>query len=629
MAPAVSKPVSEDEILGLPKWVWAAIAGGVVTAGIAIYIFAGSDGETKKKPKAKKKPAAGVLSAEKKEPLAKEKTISSAKSTPSKAAKVTVEDAPEEEDLDKIQDPLEKALAAKNKGNKYFRGGRYELAIKCYSQAIECCPEGKKSDLSTFYQNRAAAYEQVDNDEAVVSDCTEALKNNSKYVKAMDRRARTLRKQAEILKKKEDIDKEGLEDIVAKLKTSLEDCTGVCILEGFQKQEPMILVDAILKELGRAEARLATTKRTPSLASNHFISQYFQSFAEDPILKKHSGNVNGATENGDATENGHQVGESDSLKELIKEEKFEKVIDHCSELIKSTEDKDARDLAQLLRGTFYILSKQQDLAMSDLGVLIEDDSANSKIRANALIKRASLFIQQCKDPVQDPLKAHADFSKAVEIDPDNSDIYHHRGQVHLLTEQIDNAADDFKKAVDLNPEFPVAYVQKLYTDYRRAVQKNDQELVKNVINLFKQAKEKFPKCVETYALFAQVLSDQSKFEQADELYQEALQVDPNNANLFVHRGLIHLQWKGDIEKAVELITKSLDVDDKCEFAYETLGTIEVQRGHLKKAIELFEKAIPLANTELEMGHLYGLRDAAIAQTTVSTRLGINLPGMLG
>ena len=96
--------------------------------------------------------------------------------------------------------------------------------------------------------------------------------------------------------------------------------------------------------------------------------------------------------------------ESDSLKELIKEEKFEKVIDHCSELIKSTEDKDARDLAQLLRGTFYILSKQQDLAMSDLGVLIEDDSANSKIRANALIKRASLFIQQCKDPVQDPLK---------------------------------------------------------------------------------------------------------------------------------------------------------------------------------------------------------------------------------
>ena len=96
--------------------------------------------------------------------------------------------------------------------------------------------------------------------------------------------------------------------------------------------------------------------------------------------------------------------DSDSLKELIDEEKFEKVIDHCSELIKSTENKDARDLSQLLRGTFYILSKQQDFAMSDLSSLIDDDSANPKIRTNALIKRASLYIQQCKDPVQDPLK---------------------------------------------------------------------------------------------------------------------------------------------------------------------------------------------------------------------------------
>ena len=53
----------------------------------------------------------------------------------------------------------------------------------------------------------------------------------------------------------------------------------------------------------------------------------------------------------------------------------------------------------------------------------------------------------------------------------------------------------------------------------------------------------------------QVLSDQSKFDQADDLYEEAMKVDPQNANLYVHRGLIQLQWKGDIVKAVELITK--------------------------------------------------------------------------
>ena len=49
-----------------------------------------------------------------------------------------------------------------NAGNKYFRGGRYELAIKCYSEAIEYCPTENSLDLSTFHQNRAAAYDQME-----------------------------------------------------------------------------------------------------------------------------------------------------------------------------------------------------------------------------------------------------------------------------------------------------------------------------------------------------------------------------------------------------------------------------------------------------------------------------------
>ena len=163
------------------------------------------------------------------------------------------------------------------------------------------------------------------------------------------------------------------------------------------------------------------------------------------------------------------------LKDLLTSEKFDEVIDACTETLKNSEDeKSTKDLALLLRGTFYVLRKQPKEALGDLVTIIEDDSCDVKIRANALIKRASLYIQQCKDPAEDPLKAMGDFKKAEEIDPNNADIYHHRGQVNLLTEQIDAAAADFKKAVDINPDFPVAYVQKLYTDYRQALQRNDQ-----------------------------------------------------------------------------------------------------------------------------------------------------------
>ena len=74
-------------------------------------------------------------------------------------------------------------------------------------------------------------------------------------------------------------------------------------------------------------------------------------------------------------------------------------------------------------------------------------------------------------------------------------------------------------------------MQKLYTDYRAALEKNDQERIKNVMNSFEQAVDKFPDCVETYALFAQVLCDQQNFEKADSYYEQAIKVDPSNANL--------------------------------------------------------------------------------------------------
>ena len=73
---------------------------------------------------------------------------------------VTMENA-DEDGVDEIADPLARAVALKNKGNKYFKGGRYSQAVKCYSEAIDNCPKENKSDLSTFYQNRAAAYEQM------------------------------------------------------------------------------------------------------------------------------------------------------------------------------------------------------------------------------------------------------------------------------------------------------------------------------------------------------------------------------------------------------------------------------------------------------------------------------------
>lgn len=206
-------------------------------------------------------------------------------------------------------------------------------------------------------------------------------------------------------------------------------------------------------------------------------------------------------------------------------------------------------------------------------------------------------------------------------------VYHQRGQVYVLLEKLEEALADFNRAVELAPNLCSAYVQKCYADYRSACQNANQVQIYNAIQATQRATEKFPNNIECYNILAQILTEQQQFDKADELFEKAIALQPTHASLYVHRGLLYLQWNGDINRALELLNKAIEIDEKCELAYETLGTIQVQRGLLENAIELFEKALKLCRSELEMVHIYSLRNAAIAQLNVARKLGLDLSAL--
>jgi len=256
-----------------PRWsVLALAAAGLLLGGAAAYYLSYGSQASQRGPKKKEDNATST---------------------------VKVEDLDSEEDLP--SDPLQLALAKKKKGNKYFKAGLYQQAILCYTEAIKSCPKDDKLDskdnLATFYQNRAAAYEQLGELNSVLADCGQALTSNPKYSKALERRARAGRALAE------KAGREGEDEHAqAKLKMALEDLTAVCLLESFQRPDHIQLVDAVLKELGRAEAKLVVRKRQPELTSKHFIKQYFQSFDADPVMKDVAKEAEGDV---DDTANGH------------------------------------------------------------------------------------------------------------------------------------------------------------------------------------------------------------------------------------------------------------------------------------------------------------------------------------
>lgn len=291
--------------------------------------------------------------------------------------------------------PFETAVKHKESGNDCFKNGKYDSAIEFYNQAIEICPQANTTDLSQFYQNRAAAYEQLKKWKSVEEDSTKALELNPKYIKALHRRARAY-------------------DNLKELELCLEDVTAVAILEGFQNNNSLVFADRILKDLGLKHAKEAMANKQPVEPSKHFVVNYFKSFSQDPVHKV-------------VVTSSEPKGFVRAIK-AFKDGNFNDIIPACIEEVETTEDESEYKLeAILLRGTFYLLSGQYDLSLADFNTVINNAEADPKLRSNALTKRASLHMQTEQKEL-----SFADFEQAVEIDPENPDVYHHRGQVRFF-----------------------------------------------------------------------------------------------------------------------------------------------------------------------------------------------------
>uniref|UniRef100_H2YR21 Mitochondrial import receptor subunit TOM70 n=1 Tax=Ciona savignyi TaxID=51511 RepID=H2YR21_CIOSA len=572
-----------------PTWKIALAVGvPVVIAGVGIYYL--NTISTKKQE----------------ETLVKDKRIEPEGSSSPKQQPVAA--SPEVQPKTKFQEAQE----LKNEGNRLFKQGKYAEAIEKYSEAINVCPDNHKTEKSTYHQNKAAAMEKLELWEDVVVECSAAVKLNQGYVKALHRRSKAYEK----LDKKENC---------------LEDITTVCILEGFHNNSTMVYADSILKQIGKEKAEQKYKTRKPIMPSPLFIKQYFASFNDDLIS-------NPLTE--------EQIKQSDTrfvyfildinpldlgyirAKIALKEDRYSEVIEECSSEINASNDlpkegditQEKSGEALLLRGTFYLLSGNSDAAKPDLNRIIDTEDANPKLQANALIKRGSMSMQ-----FQKPENAEADFVLAAKVDPENSDVFHHRGQLNILLDKVDLALADFDKCIELNQDFAMAHAQRCYTVYRQANARKDVIQMQSAMDKFNEIIAKYPNCSETYGLFAQAQTDCGNFQKADSLFQDAIKIEPDNATLYVHRGLLALQWKQDINTSVELISKALEIDSKCDFAHETMGTIEVQRGNLEKACKHFEVSIDYAKSELEMAHLFALQAAAHAQCNIAKKYGLRPP----
>lgn len=145
------------------------------------------------------------------EPAAKSKSMNSTRGKPAQedpgfvdAESAAAEDAAEkvlsgkaevEEEAEKEEEEgdfdIAKSLERKNDGNELFKAGKYEEALEVYSGALELCPKKQKEHKkhrAALHSNKAACLQHLGLWEEVQRECTLAIENDAKYVKAIHRR---------------------------------------------------------------------------------------------------------------------------------------------------------------------------------------------------------------------------------------------------------------------------------------------------------------------------------------------------------------------------------------------------------------------------------------------------------
>lgn len=88
-----------------------------------------------------------------------------------------------ESEEDGIHIDSQKALALKEKGNKYFKQGKYDEAIECYTKGMDADPYNP-----VLPTNRASAHFRMKKFAVAESDCNLAIALNRSYTKAYARR---------------------------------------------------------------------------------------------------------------------------------------------------------------------------------------------------------------------------------------------------------------------------------------------------------------------------------------------------------------------------------------------------------------------------------------------------------
>jgi tetratricopeptide (TPR) repeat protein len=242
-------------------------------------------------------------------------------------------------------------------------------------------------------------------------------------------------------------------------------------------------------------------------------------------------------------------------------------------------------LPYLQMGNLHLLQKQYAEASKFFQQALDRDPASIEGLGGLM----TVDLAQ-KQPDQAIAAARTQIAKS----PNNSGFYDLLGTALLQKKDLSGAGDAFRKALQLDTNNPDA-LSKL-AEVERAEGSGS---VSQALAIDLQSIKDHPREISFYILAGMLYEDQSQnnWDQAKAMYQQALNIQPDNPLASNNLAYLMLQHGGNVDVALAMAQTARRGMPDSPQAADTLGYAYYQKGVYRSAIDMFQESLRLSEKQ--------------------------------
>jgi len=269
-------------------------------------------------------------------------------------------------------------------------------------------------------------------------------------------------------------------------------------------------------------------------------------------------------------------------KKLLKEKKFDEALEVFEDLVKR-DQADAFVHAAIAR----IKYKQKDLdgALDHFRISIKMDPT----KPLAYVRSARIYatrgqLDEAKDALQNAIRVH----------PQAPVAYLGLGAIYQREKKPELAIEQFKKALQYNPR--MAPARKRLAEALASVGRTPEAMVQ--VGAALRIKADDP---ETYALKGRLHLVEKQYSDAQQAYEEAVELDPDGGKTQIRLGLAEAYLQGGKTVQAEQVLNGMSQREQSPLVHKLWGDLYTAKGMHREALEEYRAASLGAGEDLGVG----------------------------